>query len=84
VRNCALVALVACLPVAVLATPAVAEPAIQLISHPQDDWAGAQIAIHEGAATQDEPVPIGLTGPSQVATAAPPPSGLDVSSYQAT
>jgi GH25 family lysozyme M1 (1,4-beta-N-acetylmuramidase) len=46
-RNCALVALVACLPVVVLSRVAEAQPAIPTITHPQDDWAGSQIAAHE-------------------------------------
>lgn len=75
VRNCALVVLVACLPIGPLAPPAAAAP---LLSHPQDDWAGAQIAKYEGVSTQDAPLPIDLTGSGDAA----PPAGLDVSSYQ--
>ncbi|HEY0804378.1 MAG TPA: lysozyme [Pseudonocardiaceae bacterium] len=77
--NTALVALVTCLPGigAVLAPPAAAAPAI---THPQDDWAGAQIARYEGMTTHDLPVSpdtIVPLGPTDAA-----PSGLDVSSYQ--
>jgi GH25 family lysozyme M1 (1,4-beta-N-acetylmuramidase) len=80
-RNCALVALVACLPVAVLATPAQAEPAIPTITHPQDDWAGSQIARHEGTATRSRIADGGPeTGPAP--TNRPPPAGLDVSGHQ--
>jgi GH25 family lysozyme M1 (1,4-beta-N-acetylmuramidase) len=44
----AMVAMVACLPVAVFAPPASAAAEEASITHPQDDWAGSQIAKHEG------------------------------------
>jgi GH25 family lysozyme M1 (1,4-beta-N-acetylmuramidase) len=75
-RNCALVALVACLPVVVLTTTAEADPAVPAITHPQDDWAGSQIAAHEGGAPSIPTVP--RYGP----TAAPTTAGMDVSGHQ--
>jgi len=74
-RNIALVALVTCLPVTVLAAPAEAMPTTSTrpaITHPQDDWAGAQIARHEGRTTEDLPL----------ATTDAVPAGFDVSGHQ--
>jgi GH25 family lysozyme M1 (1,4-beta-N-acetylmuramidase) len=79
VTKCALVVLVGCLPVAISAVPAVAAPSTPAISHPQDDWAGAQIARHEGVTPQAES-PIDANLPPIVG--APVPDGLDVSSHQ--
>lgn len=73
--RCALVVLVACLPVGMSTAFAVAAPVLPAITHPQDDWAGAQIARHEGFAAQDEPLLPAVAG-------APDPRGLDVSSHQ--
>jgi GH25 family lysozyme M1 (1,4-beta-N-acetylmuramidase) len=80
-KNCALVAallsLVTAVPAA-LATPAAAaptSPSVPAITHPQDDWAGSQIAAHEGTGSQS----MSLAVP---ATAAAQPAGLDVSSHQ--
>jgi GH25 family lysozyme M1 (1,4-beta-N-acetylmuramidase) len=78
VRSIALVASVTCLAVGALAPPAgAAAPATPAITHPQDDWAGSQIARHEGPSTQDLP---GLLAPG--APTASGPGGFDVSSYQ--
>jgi GH25 family lysozyme M1 (1,4-beta-N-acetylmuramidase) len=79
-KNCALVALVACLPVTLLATPATAAPAEPTITHPQDDWAGSQIAIHEGD-TSAKAVQADVV-PAQPAASGPHLAGLDVSSHQ--
>lgn len=54
-----------------------------LVSHPQDDYAGAQIARYEGAGPG--PVPTGgSTGPAAVPPGLPPGllAGLDVSAHQ--
>lgn len=80
-KNCALVALVVVLPVVWTTTlsPPAAAVTLPTITHPQDDWAGAEIARYEGAGTQDEP----LTNDPQPDLSAPPaPNGLDVSSHQ--
>jgi len=77
VRSIALVAVVTCLAVGTFAPPAgAATPAAPAITHPQDDWAGAQIARYEGPSTQD--VPLGPLAP----VAPTGPGGFDVSSYQ--
>jgi GH25 family lysozyme M1 (1,4-beta-N-acetylmuramidase) len=93
-RNIALVALLTCLPAVsgrlshalpsrtdtALASSVRATPTAPAITHPQDDWAGAQIARHEGTSTQDQPVGLlGPLGPDSSADAAP---GLDVSGHQ--
>ncbi|HEX5405095.1 MAG TPA: lysozyme [Pseudonocardiaceae bacterium] len=78
-KNCALVALVACLPAALLAAPATAAPTASMITHPQDDWAGSQIAIHEGRRSA---AAIGADAISQPAASGPHFAGLDVSSHQ--
>jgi GH25 family lysozyme M1 (1,4-beta-N-acetylmuramidase) len=77
-KNCALVATLTPLLVCLLATTTAAAthtpPTAPHITHPQDDWAGSQIARHEGG--------IGpLAGPVP-ATAAAGVTGLDVSSHQ--
>jgi GH25 family lysozyme M1 (1,4-beta-N-acetylmuramidase) len=76
-KNCALAVLVACLPATVLTSlspPAAAAPAppVTPITHPQDDWAGAQIARHEGRLRLQATPAAAVTGPK----------GLDVSSHQ--
>jgi GH25 family lysozyme M1 (1,4-beta-N-acetylmuramidase) len=68
---------VACLSAAVLAAPATATPrapAGPAITHPQDDWAGAEIAKHEGGPRPQD-------GPAVVTAVAGAP-GMDVSSHQ--
>lgn len=78
-RNCALVAALTPLLACLLATPrATAAPAAPRITHPADDWAGSQIARHEGVSRP-------MTGPAPAAPHTPPASvvtGLDVSSHQ--
>ncbi|HEX4704843.1 MAG TPA: lysozyme [Pseudonocardiaceae bacterium] len=71
VRNIALVAVLACLPATVHLPRAAAT------THPRDDWAGSQIARHEGTARQD--LPIGLADPTRPSTS---PAGFDVSHHQ--
>jgi GH25 family lysozyme M1 (1,4-beta-N-acetylmuramidase) len=63
------------LPVVVLTTVAEAKPAVPTITHPQDDWAGSQIAAHEGS---------GQVGPQAgvVVAAASTTAGMDVSGHQ--
>jgi GH25 family lysozyme M1 (1,4-beta-N-acetylmuramidase) len=62
-----------------LAQPAAATPSgppVPAITHPQDDYAGSQIARHEGTASpQDRPQAL-------PALAAGSPAGMDVSSHQ--
>ncbi|HEX4721721.1 MAG TPA: lysozyme [Pseudonocardiaceae bacterium] len=83
-RNIALVALVTCLPVAVFAAPARATPVAPAITHPQDDWAGSQIARYEGTATPNaqnpQDLPVGPLAPVSMGDTAP--AGFDVSHYQ--
>jgi GH25 family lysozyme M1 (1,4-beta-N-acetylmuramidase) len=77
------VALVACLSVAVCAAPAAggeARPELPAITHPQDDWAGSQIARYEGSSTRDTPgqdggwtVGVPGSGPSPGGAAPPTP-----------
>jgi GH25 family lysozyme M1 (1,4-beta-N-acetylmuramidase) len=80
-KNCALGALVACLPVALLATMVTAAQAAPAITHPQDDWAGSQIAIHEGNHSAAA-IPAGV--PTIPAASGPHIAGLDVSGHQGT
>jgi GH25 family lysozyme M1 (1,4-beta-N-acetylmuramidase) len=68
----ALTPLLACL---LATTPAAATPTGPDITHPQDDWAGSQIARHEGGGVRL------MAGPVP-ATAAAGVYGLDVSSHQ--
>lgn len=76
-KNCALVAaltpLLACL---LATTPAAATPAGPEISHPQDDWAGSQIARHEGGGFRP------MTGPLPATAGVSVLMGMDVSSHQ--
>jgi GH25 family lysozyme M1 (1,4-beta-N-acetylmuramidase) len=73
-----LVALLAWLPVTVLATPAHAQPSVPAVTHPQDDWAGSQIARHEGVEARTRPA----DGGQDADPAASAPPGLDVSGHQ--
>lgn len=50
-------------------------PASVTITHPQDDWAGAEIARYEGVSTHD--LPLGIGDPAD-----PTPGGFDVSGHQ--
>jgi GH25 family lysozyme M1 (1,4-beta-N-acetylmuramidase) len=81
VRSIALVASVTCLAVGAVAPPAGAvAPAAPAITHPQDDWAGSQIARYERPSTQDLPTPLGPLSTDTPTVAGS--SGFDVSSYQ--
>jgi GH25 family lysozyme M1 (1,4-beta-N-acetylmuramidase) len=71
-RNIALVALITCLPIGLLGPRAGASTSAPAITHPEDDWAGSQIAHYEGAPSTD---------PADPATAGRP-AGFDVSHYQ--
>lgn len=68
----ALAGLVACLP---LALPGPQAAAATALAHPGDDWAGSQVALHEGAPPTSELARDGSDAP-------PPVSGLDVSGHQ--
>lgn len=92
-KNIALVAMVACLPVAAVAPRAAAAQESATITHPQDDWAGSQIEKYEGSLkTQDIPIPVSFTptddgdptdgGPLGLAAPTVTMPGLDVSSHQ--
>jgi GH25 family lysozyme M1 (1,4-beta-N-acetylmuramidase) len=76
-RNIALVALITWLPVGVLVPPAGASTPTSAITHPQDDWAGSQIARYEGDPAPGTPLP----EPTDPRTAGLP-AGFDVSHYQ--
>ncbi|HEY1574916.1 MAG TPA: lysozyme [Pseudonocardiaceae bacterium] len=69
----ALTPLLACL---LTAAPASAAPSAPAITHPQDDWAGSQIAEHEGGGLR------AMAGPQSAAANSAKTLGLDVSSHQ--
>lgn len=75
-KNCALVAaltpLLACL---LATTPAAATPTGSEITHPGDDWAGSQIARHEGGGLRLMAGPVPASAYSAL-------TGLDASSHQ--
>jgi GH25 family lysozyme M1 (1,4-beta-N-acetylmuramidase) len=77
-KKCALAAVLSPLLAGLLvATPATAAPRGPGITHPQDDWAGSQIAKHEGGGNFRPMVgPLVATSTSSVSM------GMDVSSHQ--
>jgi GH25 family lysozyme M1 (1,4-beta-N-acetylmuramidase) len=72
-KNIALVAMVACLPVAAIAPRANGAADEATITHPQDDWAGSQIEKYEGDTAA--PVPMNFTPSDDGSPDDGPPDG---------